>query len=233
MTGLAQRGRASSARTSPAFCPSRGSGRARHDDRRQHDDRTGRRGGRAARHRGPSRRDRDAPRAQGADLGPVVSGRRSPIARRRARIAIPERLDFEGNELLALDEDAVRAGIRRLRQLGAESIAVMFLFSFVNPAHERRARELILEEYPDVGHISLSHEVMPRGPEFERTSTTLVNAYVAPRVSTLRQAARRASPRGGLRGRVADHGVDRRRDAAGYGRRAARSPCSGRGRPEG
>ncbi len=106
------------------------------------------------------------------------------IARRRSRIAIPERLDFEGNVLMALDEEAVRAGIRRLRQLGAESIAVMFLFSFVNPAHERRARELILEEFPQVGHISLSHEVMPRGPEFERTSTTLVNAYVAPRVST-------------------------------------------------
>ena len=107
-----------------------------------------------------------------------------PIARRRSRIPIPERVDFEGQVLLPLDEDAVRAGIRRLRQLGAESFAVMFLFSFVNPAHERRARELILEEYPEVGHISLSHEVMPRGPEFERTSTTLVNAYVAPRVSS-------------------------------------------------
>ncbi len=78
----------------------------------------------------------------------------------------------------------MRAGVRRLRQLGAESLAVMFLFSFVNPDHERRARELILEEYPEVEHISLSHEVMPRGPEFERTSTTLVNAYVAPRVSS-------------------------------------------------
>jgi len=106
------------------------------------------------------------------------------IARRRSRIPIPERLDFEGTVLKALDEDAVRAGVRRLRQLGADSIAVMFLFSFVNPDHERRARELILEEYPEVGHISLSHEIMPRGPEFERVSTTLVNAYVAPRVST-------------------------------------------------
>ena len=107
-----------------------------------------------------------------------------PIARRRCRIPIPERVDYQGDVLLPLDEDAVRAGIRRLRQLGAESFAVMFLFSFVNPDHERRARELIVEEYPEVGHISLSHEVMPRGPEFERTSTTLVNAYVAPRVSS-------------------------------------------------
>ena len=106
------------------------------------------------------------------------------IARRRSRIAIPERVDYTGEVLAPLDEEAVRAGIRRLRQLGAESLAVMFLFSFVNPDHERRARELILEEFPEVGHISLSHEIMPRGPEFERTSTTLVNAYVAPGVSS-------------------------------------------------
>ena len=105
------------------------------------------------------------------------------IARRRARIPIPERLDFEGNVLAELDEDAVRAGVRRLALLGVESIAVMFLFSFVNPAHELRAREIIAEEYPDVAHVSLSHEVMAKGPEFERTSTTLVNAYVAPRIS--------------------------------------------------
>ncbi|HEX4433499.1 MAG TPA: hydantoinase/oxoprolinase family protein, partial [Acidimicrobiales bacterium] len=106
-----------------------------------------------------------------------------PIARRRARIAIPERCDFEGTVILPLDEEAVRRGVRRLQKLGVESIAVCFLFSFVNADHERRARELILEEFPDVGHISLSHEVLPRAPEFERTSTTLVNAYVAPKIT--------------------------------------------------
>jgi N-methylhydantoinase A len=106
-----------------------------------------------------------------------------PIARRRARIPIPERCDFEGNVVLPLDEAAVRRGVQRLRALGVESIAVCFLFSFVNPAHERRARELIQEEFPEVGHVSLSHEVLPRAPEFERTSTTLVNAYVAPKIT--------------------------------------------------
>jgi N-methylhydantoinase A len=106
-----------------------------------------------------------------------------PIARRRNRIPIPERCDFEGAVVLDLDEDAVRRGVRRLKKLGVESIAVCFLFSFVNPTHEQRARELILEEFPDVAHISLSHEVLPRAPEFERVSTTLVNAYVAPRIS--------------------------------------------------
>jgi N-methylhydantoinase A len=126
----------------------------------------------------------------------------TPIARRRARIAIPERCSFEGEVLLPLDEDAVRRGVHRLEQLGCTSIAVTYLFSFVNPDHERRTRELILEEYPAVEHISLSHEVMPKGPEFERTSTTLVNAYVAPRLehylSNLRDKLRSAGYRGEL-----------------------------------
>jgi N-methylhydantoinase A len=107
-----------------------------------------------------------------------------PIARRRARIPIPERLDFEGNVVLPLDEDAVRAGARRLAALGVRSVAIMFLFSFVNPDHERRAAEIVREELPDIEHVSLSHEVMARGPEFERVSTTLVNAYVAPRIAS-------------------------------------------------
>jgi len=105
------------------------------------------------------------------------------IARRRARIPIPERMSHTGDELRPLDEDAVRAGVRRLKALDVESIAVMFLFSFVNPAHELRAAEIVHEEFPDIGHVSLSHEVMARGPEFERVSTTLVNAYVAPRIA--------------------------------------------------
>lgn len=108
----------------------------------------------------------------------------TPIARRRARIAIAQRMDHNGVVLLPLDEEAVRAGVQRLRLLGVESIAIMFLFSFVNPEHELRAAEIVREEYPDVSHISLSHEVMARGPEFERVSTTLVNAYVAPRIAT-------------------------------------------------
>jgi N-methylhydantoinase A len=78
----------------------------------------------------------------------------------------------------------------------------MYLFSFVNAEHERRTREIVLEEFPDVDHISLSHEVMPRGPEFERVSTTLVNAYVAPRIASytanLQEKLRRAGYDGPL-----------------------------------
>ena len=103
-----------------------------------------------------------------------------PIARRRVRLEIPERLTAEGDVDTPLDEDAVRAATRRLRDFGVTSIAVVFLHSYINPAHELRARALILDEYPDVELVSLSHEVYPKPPEFERTSTTLVNAYVGP-----------------------------------------------------
>src|SRR5262245_28273880 len=125
-----------------------------------------------------------------------------PIARRRARIPIPERVNFEGEVLKPLDEGAVRRGVQRLQKLGVRSIAVMYLFSFVNPEHERRTREIVLEEFPDVEHVSLSHEVLPRGPEFERVSTTLVNAYVAPRIARytghLQEELRRAGYGGPL-----------------------------------
>ena len=104
----------------------------------------------------------------------------APIAKRRVRLEIPERLTAEGDVDTPLDEEAVRKASVRLRNFGVTSIAVVFLHSYVNPAHELRARELILEEYPDVELISLSHEVHPKPPEFERTSTTLVNAYVGP-----------------------------------------------------
>ncbi len=103
-----------------------------------------------------------------------------PIAKRRVRLEIPERLTAEGEVDTPLDEEAVRRAVVRLRALGVTSIAVVFLHSYANPAHELKAREIILSEYPDVELISLSSEVHPKPPEFERTSTTLVNAYVGP-----------------------------------------------------
>jgi N-methylhydantoinase A len=105
----------------------------------------------------------------------------TPICPRRRRVGVPERLDFEGNVVTPLDEPAVRAAMRRLKLQATESLAVVFLFSFVNPAHERRVREIAAEELPGVD-VSLSYDVMPSAPEFERTSTTLVNAYVSPKI---------------------------------------------------
>jgi N-methylhydantoinase A len=103
-----------------------------------------------------------------------------PIARRRVRLEVRERITAEGQIDTPLDESHLRAQVRRLRSFGVTSIAVVFLHSFRNPVHEIRARVLIEEEFPDVELVSLSHEVLPKPPEFERTSTTLVNAFVGP-----------------------------------------------------
>jgi N-methylhydantoinase A len=121
-----------------------------------------------------------------------------PIAKRRHRLGIPERLDFRGNAVKPLDEAAVREAARRLARDGIESVAVCLLFSYVNPAHERRVREILREELPQA-RVSLSHEVMPTAPEFERTSTTLVDAYVGPRVEGYLRRLEQALRDGGYR----------------------------------
>ena len=106
------------------------------------------------------------------------------IVPRRYRLSIPERLDHKGEVLAPLDEDVVRAAVRRLKAAKIESIAVVTLFSWVNPVHEQRIAEIVREEYPDLEMLSLSHEVNPAPPEYERISTTVVNAYVGPRVQS-------------------------------------------------
>jgi N-methylhydantoinase A len=105
------------------------------------------------------------------------------ITPRRRRMTVPERVLFDGSVHEALDESAVRECCRKLQKQGVESVAICLLFSFVNPAHEKRVAQIVAEEMPGV-HISLSHEVLPRAPEYDRTSTTVVNAYVAPRVTS-------------------------------------------------
>lgn len=95
---------------------------------------------------------------------------------------VPERIDHRGAVLRPLDEDAARRAVRSLRDLGVESIAVSLLYSFLNPAHEQRLRQIIAEEHPGA-LVSLSCEVLPRFREYERTMTTVLNAYVAPHVA--------------------------------------------------
>ena len=103
------------------------------------------------------------------------------ITPRRRRLTVPERVLHDGTVHKVLDEAAVRDACARLRKQGVESLAVSLLFAHVNSAHEKRVGEIAAEELPGV-LISLSHEVLPRAPEYDRTSTTVVNAFVAPRV---------------------------------------------------
>ena len=97
-------------------------------------------------------------------------------------LEVPERTAFDGSILTALDEDAVRSAAARFSDEGIRSVAVSLTHSYANPAHERRIRELVQEAVPDA-HLSLSSEVLPVFREYERTITTVLNAYVMPRVS--------------------------------------------------
>ena len=92
-----------------------------------------------------------------------------------------ERLDFKGEVLTPLDEDALRASIRKLVVKGVEAIAVCFLYSFINRAHEERAAEIAAEEAPGC-RVSLSSHVLPVIREYPRLSTTVIDAYVGPKI---------------------------------------------------
>jgi len=105
------------------------------------------------------------------------------ITPRRRRLTVKERILHDGTVHIPLDEDGVREACRRLRKQNVEAVAISFLFSFVNPEHERRAKEIVTQEIQNA-YISASHEVLPRAPEYDRTSTTVVNAYVGPRVTS-------------------------------------------------
>jgi 5-oxoprolinase (ATP-hydrolysing) len=106
-----------------------------------------------------------------------------PLVKRRHRLTVPERVTVPSGEVLVpLDEDAVRDRVRQLRDAGVEAVAVCFLHSYLNPAHEQRVKEILLEEFPEA-YLSVSNEVLPLYREFERFSTVALNAYVGPRVS--------------------------------------------------
>jgi N-methylhydantoinase A len=109
------------------------------------------------------------------------------LAPRRQRVGIRERLDAEGNVLQPLDEPQVVQAVATLQQLyGVQSVAVCYLFSFINPAHELRTRELIVKNFPDLT-VSLSSEIDPVFREYERVCVTAFDAYVRPTVAVYMQ----------------------------------------------
>jgi N-methylhydantoinase A len=92
---------------------------------------------------------------------------------------IPERVDFRGNALKPIDVEASLQAVRKLKKKGVQSVAVCFLFSFMNPDHELKIKEIFAKEFPEA-NLSLSYEVLPQIREFYRMSTTVINAYIAP-----------------------------------------------------
>ncbi len=104
------------------------------------------------------------------------------LVRRQHRLTASERIaPPTGQVLTELDEDEVRTAIQVLKNADVESIAVCFLFSYLNPVHENRARELIEEEYPEC-FVTTSSSVSPQFREFERFTTATMNAFIGPKV---------------------------------------------------
>src|SRR6185437_4093220 len=106
------------------------------------------------------------------------------------RKEVQERLTAKGDVLVALDERSVVDAVDALAAEGVESIAVSYLFSFLNPAHERRTREIVAERHPKI-MVSLSSEVDPAFREYERTCVTAFDAYVKPVVGRYLEAMER------------------------------------------
>ncbi len=134
-----------------------------------------------------------------------------PLVRRQHRKVVKGRLiPPHGEELEPLDEDGVRRAAAELRQEGVEAVAVCFLFSYLNPAHEDRARAILAEELPGV-FVTTSASVAPQFREFERFTTASLSAFIGPKVSRyvaqLGRSMRRAGIDGELRIMASNGGV--------------------------
>jgi N-methylhydantoinase A len=102
-----------------------------------------------------------------------------PLAEPELVLGVRERVDYRGESIGPLREEDVHAAADRFAAAGVEAVAVCFLWSFKNPAHEERAGEILRERLPEA-YLSLSSRLAPRLGEYERTATTLVNAYLGP-----------------------------------------------------
>ena len=102
-----------------------------------------------------------------------------PLVPRYMRAEVPERVRSDGSATVALDEDALNKALDGLKDDGVEALAVCFLFSYLNSAHEDRVGEVIRAKFPGM-YTSLSSQVIPQIKEFDRLSTTVINSYVGP-----------------------------------------------------
>jgi N-methylhydantoinase A len=117
------------------------------------------------------------------ELYDTTAGRPAPLVPRDFVFEVAERMLWTGEVETVLDEAGARAVARELAERGVVAVAICFLHAYANPAHERRVAEILREEAPEL-MVSISSEVSPLYREFERTSTTVMNAYVMPGVAS-------------------------------------------------
>ncbi|MNR69539.1 Acetophenone carboxylase gamma subunit [compost metagenome] len=113
------------------------------------------------------------------DLYDIQADKPDTLVSRDLRIGVKERVLSNGETETSLDEEEFRAAVRELKKAGVKSVAVCFLYSFLNSEHEAIAGRILEEEFPEA-FSALSHKIAPEFREFERLSTTVVNAYLGP-----------------------------------------------------
>src|SRR5699024_3608546 len=104
-----------------------------------------------------------------------------PLVDRNIRIELDERVDVTGNIIKDIDESEVKTIAKQIKAENIESLAICFINSYVNPDNEKKVK-YILTEIIQVVYITLSYEVLPEFKDYERTSTTVANAYVLPKM---------------------------------------------------
>jgi N-methylhydantoinase A len=124
-----------------------------------------------------------------------------PLVPRRLRIEVDERVRFDGSVERALDEVAVRAAARRFLELGVPAVAVCFLHSYANTTHEARAAQILREAAPNL-FVSASADVFPNMREFERWTTTTINAFTQPMFDRYLERLEAGLAAQGFRGRL-------------------------------
>ncbi|HAX51174.1 hydantoinase/oxoprolinase family protein [Muricomes intestini] len=106
-----------------------------------------------------------------------------PFVPRYLRLEVEERMDYQGNELIALKEEDIKTCVDTFKKEGVEAIAIVFLHSYINAEHEKQAKALVEKLMPGIA-VTASHEVSKEWREYERTTTAVLNSYVKPSAKT-------------------------------------------------
>jgi N-methylhydantoinase A len=137
-------------------------------------------------------------RSNNLKLYDVQQDKPAPLVPRALRLELTERLDASGAVVVPVDEDEVRAHVVRLRDRGAQAIAVCLLHAYLDPRHERIVGALLAREFPDL-HVSLSSDVVAEWREFERTSSTVLNVFAMPSIASYTREVSKRLGAAGLR----------------------------------